>query len=702
MEEPDLDTLPKLVAAPERPITSFDEDELDRGGFVDRLCNALINPKTGRATGVVIGITGDWGSGKSSVLNLLEQRIKRQDKYPSALIVRFDPWLVSGRDDLIAQFFSELVGTINGIPNIAERARQLAEQLASYGANVAPIGNLMTPGIGTALSGGLKAVERFIQRDQGLHAQRKELLEQLRSLDVPIVILVDELDRVEDRDIKLVAQLVRAVVDFPNISYVLAYDEARVVQALGDGHPERGRSYLEKIVQFQIPLPIAFDDELKRLLLAEMTRLHSDMGLPDAWEEIERFEELLSILIPPLIQTPRDVKRLVGTFHVLEGMVRGEVDWTDLLGYAGLVVKAPTIVSDLKREPDLVVDNPMTESAVLAQMSWDNVDTSAQLQQISPNGETGRGLEKLLGFLFPIINSDMTRNPSPDAIFRRSVFLTVLRLGLLPGRYSRAAIEEFFTRTQTQMEAFLRERIQNGNIDAFIDRLDGVIRDISGVDHTQFWLAVSNVLNEKSPEWLTQYSLMFGVCRRFAYSFERLGKRGVYSPGDACSIFRAILDNKDIAVTSLLLRSHIFRHGLLGVQRSEGAVFFNASDTEQLARSLSAKYRSAHLAGDWLVTLWHLNPVYTMLDTGNWDDDCRAKLLSMIEDDGALIGVTLLLYGHGYSTDGPIVAKLLDGERYRTRVQEFLNSGKAEALHETAQYALKRAVGKEPPPTDSE
>ena len=105
MEESDLDTLPKLVAAPERPITSFDEDELDRWGFVNRLCNALINPKTGRATGVVIGITGDWGSGKSSVLNLLEQRIKRQDKYPSALIVRFDPWLVSGRDDLIAQFF---------------------------------------------------------------------------------------------------------------------------------------------------------------------------------------------------------------------------------------------------------------------------------------------------------------------------------------------------------------------------------------------------------------------------------------------------------------------------------------------------------------------------------------------------------------------------------------------------------------------
>jgi hypothetical protein len=46
---------------PERPIESFDKDKLDREPFVRRLASALIDPKTGKSRGVVIGVTGSWG-----------------------------------------------------------------------------------------------------------------------------------------------------------------------------------------------------------------------------------------------------------------------------------------------------------------------------------------------------------------------------------------------------------------------------------------------------------------------------------------------------------------------------------------------------------------------------------------------------------------------------------------------------------------
>src|SRR5689334_829734 len=98
------------ASGPERPIQRSDEDKLERGQFIARLTAALIDPATSKSTGVVIGITGPWGSGKSSILNLLQENIKAQ--YPDALIVRFDPWLVSGRDDLVAEFLGELTGTI--------------------------------------------------------------------------------------------------------------------------------------------------------------------------------------------------------------------------------------------------------------------------------------------------------------------------------------------------------------------------------------------------------------------------------------------------------------------------------------------------------------------------------------------------------------------------------------------------------------
>ena len=72
--------------------------------------NAFIHPQTGKATGVVLGVTGPWGGGKSSILNLIQERVKKD--HPDAVVVRFDPWLISGRNDLISGFINELLGTI--------------------------------------------------------------------------------------------------------------------------------------------------------------------------------------------------------------------------------------------------------------------------------------------------------------------------------------------------------------------------------------------------------------------------------------------------------------------------------------------------------------------------------------------------------------------------------------------------------------
>src|SRR5689334_19065772 len=97
--------------APERPIQGKVDDKLERSRFIERLSLAVVNSETQKSTGVVVGITGSWGSGKSSILNLLSEYLAQQ--YPDSLIVKFDPWLVSGRNDLIAEFLGELIGTIN-------------------------------------------------------------------------------------------------------------------------------------------------------------------------------------------------------------------------------------------------------------------------------------------------------------------------------------------------------------------------------------------------------------------------------------------------------------------------------------------------------------------------------------------------------------------------------------------------------------
>ena len=135
---------------PERPITREQEDALDRREFVQRLARSLIDQGTGKATGVVVGVTGPWGSGKSSILNLLHLHIRSDEQYPGAVIVRFDPWLVSGRDDLIIQFFSQLTATIGSTPSLTEKGEAVVDNILTYGARLAPVANYFLPGAGTA------------------------------------------------------------------------------------------------------------------------------------------------------------------------------------------------------------------------------------------------------------------------------------------------------------------------------------------------------------------------------------------------------------------------------------------------------------------------------------------------------------------------------------------------------------------------
>jgi predicted KAP-like P-loop ATPase len=346
----------KGLGAPERPIESSTEDKLERYQFVRRLASALIDGKTGRSRGVVIGITGPWGSGKSSILNLLRERLNAGN--PQTVVVSFDPWLISGRNDLISAFIKELLATIKSDPKVADKLKSVTATFAKYGRLLEPAASYLNPAVRAALKMSTNVAETLNSRDESLSALRRKLLAELAESAMPIVVLIDELDRIEDQEIRTVAQLVRSVADFPGISYVLAYDHDRVVQALGEGaveekRTERGRAYLEKIVQLQIPLPITFGEEICRLLSAELIPLQQELHLPENFENIERYEILIKLLSRHVIETPRDIKRLIGTFHVLCGMLNQEVDWIDLLAYSTLLVKAPGTVSYIRSNPRL-------------------------------------------------------------------------------------------------------------------------------------------------------------------------------------------------------------------------------------------------------------------------------------------------------------------------------------------------------------
>ena len=104
-----------------------------------------------------------------------------------------------------------------------------------------------------------------MEKPQTLDDAKQAVSQAVETVGVPVVVLVDEVDRLERHEVKAIAQAVRAVADFPRVAYVLAYDRERVIAHLGDDKSERGSAYLEKIVQHAITVPPPTPQALRRV-----------------------------------------------------------------------------------------------------------------------------------------------------------------------------------------------------------------------------------------------------------------------------------------------------------------------------------------------------------------------------------------------------------------------------------------------------
>jgi energy-coupling factor transporter ATP-binding protein EcfA2 len=681
--EDGVDISVTTARSPERPINTPDQDKLERRGFIARLCHAVIDRNTKKATGAIIGITGPWGSGKSSILNLLDQYIKAD--YPDAIVVRFDPWLISGRNDLISEFITELIAELRQAPNGKQRFKKTITKLVGYGNTLTPLADLLP--YGGAVKDALKIAKDHFDRDKSVHEQRHDLIDTLSEISAPIIVLIDELDRVEDEEIRIVAQLVRAIADFPGMSYILAYDVERVIRALaGSEKLEKGRAYLEKIVQLQVPLPVLIDDEIHRLIEADLDDLCAAGLIPSNRLSIERYVGLRGLLVPRLIATPRDAKRLTATFRTLLYMLSGEVDWIDLMGYCALLVKAPLTVEQIKRDPDAVVDDPTSVGEMIARASEPKTGIEAVLVRVNPEHEGGEGVQSLLAFLFPRLSDDRVGrrygHRDPTSICKMRPLLTMLRLDLVPGFYSREEIVKTFSRSPDDLAAFLRESYQQNRIGNFLAKLGDMSADLRGMDQQSFWPGVGRFLRKPDSEFLSAYSSMHEIVRLFAVTFFQITGKA------ARALFLDLLTENEVELTGSLMRSHLFHYGLFGHTRSDRDVFLEGNETETIARDVSAKYRQQHLEGRFFWSLWQFNPVYTMLDTGAWDDTCRTRLKEFLIDPKALDALTLLFYGEGFTTGRETISKIVDLHEYLQSVEERLG---ATDLHASVRVALEKA-----------
>ena len=324
----------------DQPIESVDEDRLRRSKFAARLAAQV---EAARKPGLVIALTGPWGSGKTSLLNLVGAQLDRE----ANTIVKFNPWYFSGTEQLIQHFFGEMGSQIaEGSPTAA--LAKIAPRLKRYGLMLGPLRFIPVAGRWVEMAGEVakELGDSLSPEAKSLHSQHAELSAELASAGKRVVVLVDDIDRLEDDEIRQVMRLVRLVGDFKNVVYVLAFDAERVATVLGGERGiEEGRRYLEKIVQLSYDTPAIARDDLVGLLkeaIAPLTRAAAR----------DRLDSLVDDVLAPLVENVRDVRRYVNVLPFALDVIGDEVDVVDVLGLEAARVFFPATYDALPEAVD--------------------------------------------------------------------------------------------------------------------------------------------------------------------------------------------------------------------------------------------------------------------------------------------------------------------------------------------------------------
>jgi len=339
---------PNLPAAPppqttgtavtgDNPIRTLEGDTLGRSTVARLFAKHVLALDVSQ--GVVVGVLGAWGSGKTSFVNLARLDFEKA----GVTVVDFNPWMFSGAEQLVESFFIELAAQLRIRPGLAKVGKDLEEygEVFSGIAWVPLVGPLLKAGGGAATLLG-KILQR---RKEGMGGRRDKLTKALINFGKPIVVVVDDIDRLSSSEIRDVFKLVRLTASFPNIFYVVAFDRLRVERALGEeGVP--GREYLEKILQVAVDLPAIPSDVLNRQMFSAMDNALSDLEKAgsldqDAWTDI--FMEI----IRPLVRHMRDVRRYSAAIRGTVQALEGQIALADVLALEAIRVFLPDVFRNL-------------------------------------------------------------------------------------------------------------------------------------------------------------------------------------------------------------------------------------------------------------------------------------------------------------------------------------------------------------------
>ena len=312
------------------PDKETEIDYLNFGYMVNLVANIATNRDLSPST---IGLYGDWGSGKSSLMKLVQKKI--EEKYPKdekkkdtikTLCIEFNGWLFEGYEDTKTSLCGAILDALADEKRFSKEVTDYAKELIKKIDINKILGKGVKYGLDLFLSGGigmltdlsLSGLLSTIKSNAG-EVQAKdieEILSMLKKNDKTrteikkfrnefkdllkkskvenVVVFIDELDRCLPDTVLEVFEAMRLFLFVEGMSFVIGADERLIQYSIKSKYKEVpgnnldiGKEYLEKVIQYPLYIPQLTRAEVNQYLACLLLK----QTLPD-----EKFKKILGIV----------------------------------------------------------------------------------------------------------------------------------------------------------------------------------------------------------------------------------------------------------------------------------------------------------------------------------------------------------------------------------------------------------------------
>ena len=372
---------------------------LGRSAFVDVVERGIDACKKRRSS-TVLSLVGSWGSGKSSIIDAVVDDLQPADG--GWKVVRFNPWTFQDLPSLQSGFFAELR---DAFPQDA-KGKAARAKISGLAEAVAPLASVATlVGVdGTAV---VERVAKLVGGDQSVTAAQQQLEKILHKRAVPLLVIMDDLDRLAPDELLLTLKLVRLIGRLPHVHYLLAYDEDTLLDTLSrtglvGESKSRARDYLEKVVQVRFDVPALRPDDITAMIDKALDRTLVDVGITMTDAESQRFARAYFSHLQRRLDTPRAIRRYWAQVRLSIEDLAGELDVADFLILTWLRTAEPgayrlvqerrgDILGTSRRAPDF---SPRDIQAA-------QTDLHSALDESGTRPSHVAGVSELLGQIFP-------------------------------------------------------------------------------------------------------------------------------------------------------------------------------------------------------------------------------------------------------------------------------------------------------------